>query len=44
MTHSDIPPKEQRTMGISSSMIRLSVGIENFQDLIQDLKIALNTV
>ena len=41
MTHSDIPPEQQRAMGITESMIRLSVGVENAEDLIADLEQAL---
>jgi methionine-gamma-lyase len=41
MTHSDIPPDDQRRMGITPGMIRLSVGIEHPDDLIADLAQAL---
>jgi methionine-gamma-lyase len=41
MTHSDIPPEAQRGMGIKASMIRLSVGVENPEDLKADLGQAL---
>jgi len=41
MTHSDIPPEQQRAMGITESMIRLSVGVEDAEDLIADLEQAL---
>ncbi len=41
MTHSDIPPEDQRKMGITASMIRLSVGVENAEDLKADLAQAL---
>jgi methionine-gamma-lyase len=41
MTHSDIPPDKQREIGITSSMLRLSVGIEHPEDLIADLAQAL---
>jgi methionine-gamma-lyase len=42
MTHSDIPPTDQRKMGITASMIRLSVGVENPDDLKADLGQALS--
>ncbi len=42
MTHSDIPPDQQRVMGITPSMIRLSVGVEDKDDLIADLEQALS--
>ena len=41
MTHSDIPPEEQMRLGITPALIRLSVGIENPDDLIADLDQAL---
>ena len=41
MTHSDIPPEEQMRLGITPALIRLSVGIENPDDLIADLGQAL---
>ncbi len=44
MTHSDIDQAEQAGMGISSQMIRLSIGVENPQDLIADLEQALMAV
>ena len=44
MTHSDIPPEDQRKMGITASMIRLSVGVENPDDLKADLNQALSVL
>jgi methionine-gamma-lyase len=44
MTHSDVEPARQREMGITSSMIRLSVGIEHPEDLIADLRQALEAI
>jgi methionine-gamma-lyase len=44
MTHSDIPPEDQRKMGITASMIRLSVGVENPDDLKADLEQALSVL
>ena len=41
MTHSDIPPEEQMRLGITPALIRLSVGVENPDDLIADLDQAL---
>ena len=37
MTHSDNPREEQLRLGITPALIRLSVGIENPDDLIADL-------
>jgi methionine-gamma-lyase len=41
MTHSDIEPGEQMRLGITPALIRLSVGVENPDDLIADLDQAL---
>jgi methionine-gamma-lyase len=38
MTHSDMSKEEKKRMGISDNLIRLSVGIENTEDLIWDLQ------
>jgi O-succinylhomoserine sulfhydrylase len=40
-THSNISRDEQEKIGISESMCRLSVGLEHFEDLIDDLNRAL---
>jgi methionine-gamma-lyase len=44
MTHSDLGPKIQQTLGITSALIRLSIGVENPQDLIADLDQALAAI
>ena len=41
MTHASIPKAEREQSGVVDSLIRLSVGIEDVQDLIQDLTQAL---
>jgi methionine-gamma-lyase len=41
MTHSSVPPKRRAEIGISDSLIRISVGLENPQDIIADLDQAL---
>lgn len=41
MTHASIPKEERENLGIVDSLIRLSVGIEDIEDLIADLKQAL---
>ncbi len=41
MTHSDVPPESRKRLGITDSLIRLSVGIEKPEDLIADLEQAL---
>jgi cystathionine gamma-lyase len=42
MTHASIPPHVREELGISDSFIRLSVGVENVDDLIADLEQALS--
>ena len=44
MTHSDIDKKTQKKFGITDKMIRLSVGVENPNDIMDDLKTALGTI
>lgn len=41
MTHASIPKEEREKVGLKDSLIRLSVGIEDVEDLIADLKQAL---
>ncbi len=41
MTHASIPKEEREKIGVVDSLIRLSVGIEDEEDLINDLKQAL---
>jgi cystathionine gamma-lyase len=41
MTHASIPPDQRERLGISDSLVRLSVGIEDADDLIADLEQAL---
>ncbi|HBA71993.1 MAG: cystathionine gamma-synthase [Geobacteraceae bacterium GWC2_55_20] len=40
-THADIPPELRARLGINNVLLRLSVGIEDAEDLIADLKQAL---
>jgi len=44
MTHADVEPAMQRQYGIGPAMVRLSVGVEFPEDLIADLKQALEQV
>lgn len=41
MTHASIPREERLKAGLSDSLIRLSVGIEDIEDLLDDLKQAI---
>lgn len=42
MTHASIPPEVREQLGITEGMVRLSVGIEDVEDLIEDLSQALD--
>ena len=42
MTHASVPKKEKETLGITKNLLRLSVGIENANDLISELDLAIN--
>ena len=42
MTHASIPKEVREKSGVVDSLIRLSVGVEDAEDLIEDLKQALN--
>jgi methionine-gamma-lyase len=44
MTHADVPDDEKNMLGITEGLIRLSVGIEHPDDLIEDLSGALKSV
>jgi len=44
MTHSDIEFEAQQRMGITSGLVRISVGVEHYEDLIADVEQALEAV
>lgn len=44
MTHASVPKEEREKVGVTDSLIRLSVGIEDVEDLITDLSTALEHV
>lgn len=44
MTHSDFTAEDKALYGINNSLVRLSVGVENFEDLISDISQALDKV
>ena len=44
MTHASIPAADRRRLGLSDSLVRLSVGIEDVLDLVEDLSAALDAV
>lgn len=41
MTHASIPPERRAELGVDDSLVRLSVGVEDFEDLRRDLDNAL---
>jgi cystathionine gamma-synthase len=43
-THSEIPEEIKKRLGVDEYLLRLSVGIENVEDLINDLENAINSV
>ena len=42
MTHADVNPEEKASMNITEKLVRLSVGVEHYSDLIRDIDQALN--
>jgi cystathionine beta-lyase len=44
MTHKSIPPEKRKAAGVSDSLVRLSVGLEEAADLVKDLEQALAKV
>lgn len=44
MTHAGVDPDDRKSFGITENMIRLSVGVENAQDLIWDIQQAFDKV
>jgi cystathionine beta-lyase/cystathionine gamma-synthase len=43
MTHGSIPPEQRAALGIDDTLVRLSVGVEDLEDLRQDLAAALES-
>jgi cystathionine beta-lyase/cystathionine gamma-synthase len=44
MTHASVPPEDRARIGITDGLVRISVGIEDVEDLIADLKQALEKI
>ena len=44
MTHFSVPKEQREKYGITDGLIRMSVGIENIEDILQDLEQALNSI
>jgi cystathionine beta-lyase/cystathionine gamma-synthase len=41
MTHTSVPPEERRRIGLGDGLLRLSVGVEDLDDLLADIDQAL---
>jgi cystathionine gamma-lyase/cystathionine beta-lyase/cystathionine gamma-lyase/homocysteine desulfhydrase len=41
MTHASVPPERRRAIGLTDSLVRISAGIEDADDLVEDLRQAL---
>jgi cystathionine beta-lyase/cystathionine gamma-synthase len=44
MTHASVEPAERARRGITPGLVRISVGIEDVEDILQDLETALAAV
>jgi cystathionine gamma-lyase len=44
MTHASVPKEQREALGVGDSLVRLSVGVEDVRDLIDDLKIAFEAI
>ena len=44
MTHADVAPAEQARLGITPGMVRISVGVEHYEDIVADIAQALDAV
>jgi cystathionine beta-lyase/cystathionine gamma-synthase len=42
MTHAAVPPEERKRIGVTDGMVRISVGLEDADDIIRDLDAALH--
>ena len=41
MTHADVDPEDKKVMNITEKLVRLSIGVENYKDIITDIEQAL---
>jgi cystathionine gamma-lyase len=44
MTHASVPKEQREALGVTDSLVRLSVGVEDLRDLIEDLQTALEAI
>ena len=42
MTHASVPPEQRKRIGVTDGLVRMSVGIEDIEDILADLKQALS--
>lgn len=43
MTHADVPPRQRERVGVTDGLVRLSIGLEDPADLIEDLRDAIQS-
>ncbi|MFQ5798168.1 MAG: trans-sulfuration enzyme family protein [Bacteroidota bacterium] len=43
MTHASVPPEQRKRIGVTDGLVRISVGIEDTEDIIEDLRQALGS-
>jgi cystathionine beta-lyase/cystathionine gamma-synthase len=44
MTHASVPKEQREALGVTDSLVRLSVGVEDVRDLIDDLQTAFGAI
>jgi cystathionine gamma-lyase/homocysteine desulfhydrase len=44
MTHASVEPHRREELGITDGLVRLSVGIEDIDDLLADISAGLNAI
>ena len=44
MTHASVPPERRQAIGVTDDLVRISVGIEDVEDLREDLAQALSAL
>src|SRR5438477_567345 len=44
MTHASVPKEQREALGVTDSLVRISVGVEDVRDLIDDLQVALQAI
>ena len=44
MTHASVPPEKREELGMTDGVVRVSVGLEDLEDLVGDLEAALDQI